>query len=93
MSLGGHQMVQQPPHHIAAAAAAAAAAAQHHHHHHQQQQQHQQQAQQQRAVGLTTYYRTLSVDNKPQTVIIGPSKQCNRSLTTTPNCRRRRRFD
>ena len=25
-------------------------------------------------LGLTTYYRTISVDNKPTTVIIGPSK-------------------
>ena len=26
-------------------------------------------------LGLTTYYRTISVDNKPTTVIIGPSKK------------------
>jgi hypothetical protein len=25
-------------------------------------------------LGLTTYYRTISVDNKPTTVIIGPSE-------------------
>jgi hypothetical protein len=25
-------------------------------------------------IPITTYYRTISVDNKPTTVIIGPSK-------------------
>ena len=52
----------------------------HHHplHHQQQQQQHGPQphgahGHPQLVVGLTKYYRTMSVDNKPTTVIIGPS--------------------
>ena len=37
----------------------------------------------QRLVGLTTYYRTISVDNKPTTVIIGPSENYLEQITNS----------
>ena len=33
-------------------------------------------------IPITTYYRTISVDNKPTTVIIGPSKYILPYMTT-----------
>ena len=32
-------------------------------------------------LGMTTYYRTISVDNKPTTVIIGPSESTVREIS------------